>query len=67
MGYQKHFTGPYITSYDSEYEHSLEHLLDVRKLVEDTAENPPTPRKKQAPVRATIQRAAPGEAELRHG
>ena len=67
MGYQKHFIGPYLTSYDSEYEHSLEHLVDLRKLVEDTAENLTILRKKQAPVKIVSRRAAPKSTELRHG
>ena len=28
---------PVITSYDSEYEHGLEHMIDVQCLVEDAA------------------------------
>ena len=28
---------PVVTSYDSEYEHGLEHMIDVQCLVEDAA------------------------------
>lgn len=37
---QSNYTGrPHISSYDSGYEHSIEHLLELRLLVEEIAED----------------------------
>ncbi|HZQ25636.1 MAG TPA: hypothetical protein VFA89_22795 [Terriglobales bacterium] len=31
---------PVLTSYDTGFEHSVEHLLELRRLVEDAADEP---------------------------
>jgi hypothetical protein len=34
---------PALTSYDTGFEHSLEHLMEVRRLVEEVDEEQPAP------------------------